>query len=61
MNEKGVFRPGEKDFGCAATALGRGVLEEPDFFGQEPSFSARKAMEHFKKEGKSNILELGPG
>ena len=35
--------------------------EEPDFFGQEPSFSALKATEQFKKEGKIHILELGPG
>src|SRR3972149_3760531 len=35
--------------------------EEPDFFGQEPSFSALKASEQFKKEGKTHILELGPG
>jgi len=35
--------------------------EETDFFGQEPSFSARKATEQFKKEGKTHILELGPG
>ena len=35
--------------------------EEPDFFGQEPSFSARKALELFEKEGKSSIIELGAG
>ena len=35
--------------------------EEPDFFGEEPSFSAQKALGHFKKEHKSNILELGAG
>lgn len=35
--------------------------EEPDFFGQEPSFSARKALEHFEKAGKSSIIELGAG
>ncbi len=36
-------------------------LEEPDFFGQAPSFSAQKALERFKKEGKHSILELGAG
>jgi len=35
--------------------------EEPDFFGEEPSFAARKAAEAFKKEGASKILELGAG
>ena len=35
--------------------------EETDFFGDEPSYSARKAVEVFKKEGKTKILELGGG
>ena len=35
--------------------------EEHDFFGEEPSFSAHKGLEIFKREHKSNILELGAG
>jgi len=35
--------------------------EEPDFFGEEPSYPAQKAAEVFKKEGKRKILELGAG
>lgn len=35
--------------------------EEPDFFGEGPSYPARKALEIFKKEGKSKVLELGAG
>ena len=35
--------------------------EAPDFFGEEPSFAARKAAAEFKKQGKSKILELGAG
>jgi len=35
--------------------------EEPDFFGEEPSYPAKKALEIFKKEGKSKVLELGAG
>lgn len=34
---------------------------KPDMFGVEPSDSARKAAEIFKKEGKKEILELGCG
>jgi SAM-dependent methyltransferase len=33
----------------------------PEMFGKEPSEPARKAAELFKKEGKTNILELGGG
>jgi SAM-dependent methyltransferase len=36
-------------------------IEKPDMFGVEPSDSARKAAEIFKKEGKREILELGCG
>jgi SAM-dependent methyltransferase len=36
-------------------------LEESDFFGEEPSYPARKAAELFKTEDKSKILELGAG
>jgi len=35
--------------------------EELDFFGEEPSYPARKAAEVFRTEGKSKILELGAG
>lgn len=35
--------------------------EEPDFFGEEPSYAAKKAAEVFEKEGKLSILELGAG
>ena len=35
--------------------------EEPDFFGEEPSYPAQKAAEVFRAEGKSKILELGAG
>ena len=35
--------------------------EEPDFFGEEPSYAAQKAAEVFKKEGASKILDLGAG
>ena len=35
--------------------------EEPDFFGEEPSWTARKAAEAFKREGKFRILEIGAG
>jgi len=35
--------------------------EEPDFFGEEPSYPAQKAAEAFRKESKSRILELGAG
>ena len=35
--------------------------EEPEFFGEKPSYPARKAVEIFKKEGKTKILELGGG
>jgi ubiquinone/menaquinone biosynthesis C-methylase UbiE len=36
-------------------------LEEPEFFGEKPSYPAQKALEIFKKEGKTNLLELGGG
>ncbi len=35
--------------------------EEPDFFGEEPSYAAKKALEVFKAESVSKILELGAG
>jgi SAM-dependent methyltransferase len=35
--------------------------EEPEFFGETPSYPAQKALEIFKKEGKTNLLELGGG
>ena len=35
--------------------------EEPDFFGETPSYPTQKAAEVFKKEGKRKILELGAG
>jgi len=34
---------------------------KPDMFGDSPSEAAIKATETFKKEGKTNILELGGG
>ncbi len=34
---------------------------KPDMFGDSPSEAAIKAAETFKKEGKTNILELGGG
>jgi cyclopropane fatty-acyl-phospholipid synthase-like methyltransferase len=36
-------------------------LEESEFFGEIPSYPAQKALEIFKKEGKTNLLELGGG
>ena len=35
--------------------------QEPYFFGEEPSYAAKKAAEVFEKEGKLSILELGAG
>jgi ubiquinone/menaquinone biosynthesis C-methylase UbiE len=35
--------------------------EEPDFFGEEPSYPARKTAEMLKKENKTKVLELGAG
>ena len=35
--------------------------ERPEMFGAEPSFSALRAAEVFHKEGRSKLLELGPG
>lgn len=35
--------------------------EEPDFFGEEPSYPAKKTADLFKKEGITKILELGGG
>ena len=35
--------------------------EDPDFFGEEPSYAAKKAAKVFEKQGKINILELGAG
>ncbi len=35
--------------------------EDPYFFGEEPSYAAKKAAEVFEKEGKIRILELGAG
>ncbi len=35
--------------------------EEPNFFGEEPSYSAIKATDLFRAEGKSRVLELGAG
>jgi len=35
--------------------------EEPDFFGEEPSHPARRAVELFSKNAKKVILELGGG
>jgi len=39
----------------------RMFVKNTDMFGTEPSYSARKAAELFKKEGKRRILELGGG
>ncbi len=36
-------------------------IDEPEFFGEEPSYAAQKALELFKKESKTKILELGGG
>lgn len=35
--------------------------EEPEFFGEEPSYPSKKAVELFKREAKTKILELGGG
>jgi SAM-dependent methyltransferase len=35
--------------------------EEPEFFGDEPSIAAKKALENFMAEKKQRILELGAG
>jgi len=35
--------------------------EDSDFFGEEPSYAARKAADIFKKGSKQKILELGAG
>ena len=35
--------------------------KKPDMFGQQPSEPARKALEVFKREGFTKILELGGG
>jgi cyclopropane fatty-acyl-phospholipid synthase-like methyltransferase len=35
--------------------------EDANFFGEEPSYAAKKAAEIFKKQGKLRILELGAG
>lgn len=34
---------------------------KPDMFGVEPSYAARKAMDMFKEEDKTKVLELGSG
>ena len=39
----------------------RTYADNPVFFGSEPSFIARRAMEVMKKEGCRDVLELGPG
>ena len=39
----------------------RTYADNPVFFGSEPSFIARRAMEMMKKEGCRDVLELGPG
>ncbi len=35
--------------------------EEPDFFGEEPSYPAKKTVEILRKENKTKVLELGAG
>lgn len=37
------------------------TYEEPDFFGEEPSYAAQEATKILKREGKTRILELGGG
>lgn len=39
----------------------RTYSKEPQMFGEEPSQPARNAADLFRKEGKTNILELGGG
>lgn len=39
----------------------RVYAEELDFFGEAPSYAARKVLGFLKKEGKLRILELGAG
>ena len=39
----------------------RMYAKEPDFFGEAPSYPAKKAAEILKAEGKSRILEIGAG
>ncbi len=39
----------------------RTYAEEPDFFGEEPSYPAKQAEKMFRDEGKSIILEFGAG
>ena len=33
----------------------------PEFFGDQPSIFARQALELFRENGVSSLLELGPG
>ena len=35
--------------------------KNPEFFGDEPSIFARQALELFRENGVSSLLELGPG
>lgn len=37
------------------------LLKKPGMFGEAPSYAARMALELFKKESKTNILEPGGG
>jgi len=37
------------------------LSDNPEMFGDEPSFPAQEAMKIFKKEGKTVVLELGGG
>lgn len=39
----------------------RSYLEDPEMFGSQPSLPAIYAARIFQKEGKTDILELGPG
>ena len=34
---------------------------KPEMFGSEPSYSAKKALENFKKNNVKHIIELGAG
>lgn len=58
MNECDKFKPilnGQQQH------WNRMYAEEPAFFGEMPSYPAKKAAEILKKEGKMKILELGAG
>ncbi|TFH25684.1 class I SAM-dependent methyltransferase [Candidatus Bathyarchaeota archaeon] len=58
MNECNKFKP---VLDAQQQHWNRMYAEEPDFFGEEASYPAKKAAEILKREGKSKILEIGAG